>query len=253
MGTWICTLLMAAVVAQPVPLQKKQPKPLTRVEQAEALYAKREDLGRVRDAIGILQKARAADRTDYEATWRAAKFCYYLGAHTPDEKERKATLKAGVEAGEAAVKLKPERPEGHFWLGANLGKRAQFAGGLTALSAAGDVRKEMQAVIKADPSYQGGSAYLVLGQIELETPGLFGGSKKQAVDWMEKGLPYGKENAFLRLNLAKAYLAVKRKDDARGQLDYIFAMKPDPDYLPEYKEAVAEAQKLVDKHFPTKK
>lgn len=249
MGTWICTLLLVAAVGQPALLQKKQPKPPSRVEQADALYAKREDLARVREAIRLLQQARAADRADFEAAWRTAKFCYYLAAHTADEKERDATFKAGVEAGKAAVKLQPGKPEGHFWLGANIGKRAQFEGGLGALNAAGDVRKEMEAVIKADPGYQGGSAYMILGQIDLETPGLFGGSKKRAVERMEKGLAYGEGNAFLRLRLAEAYLAVKRKEDARKQLDFILAMKPDPGYLPEYKEAAAEARKLVEKNF----
>jgi hypothetical protein len=238
-----------AAVAQPAPLQKKQLKPPTRVEQAEALYAKRDDLDRVRAAIRLLEQARAADRADYQATWRTAKFCYYLAAHTADEKERDATFKSGVEAGKAAVRLQPAKPEGHFWLGANIGKRAELEGGLGALGAAGDVRKEMEAVVKAEPGYQGGSAYMILGQIDLRTPGLFGGSKKRAVEWMEKGLAFGPQNAFLRLRLAEAYLAVKRKEDARRQLDFILAMKPDPDYLPEYKEAAAAARKLVESEF----
>jgi hypothetical protein len=93
----------------------------------------------------------------------------------------------------------------------------------------------------------GGSAYLVLGQIELHTPGLLGGSKKRAVEWMEKGLAFGSQNAFLRLGLAEAYLAVKRTQDARRQLDFILSMKPDPDYLPEYDEAAAKARAIIAK------
>ena len=241
----LCTLLLLAAVWQPALAQKSAPaKPPSLVEQADALYAKREDLAHVRDAIRLAQQARAASATDYEATWRAAKYCYYLAAHTTVEKERDATFKSGVEAGKAAVKLQPAKPEGHFWLGANIGGRVQADGGLGSLGAAGDVRDEMEAVIKVDPGFQAGTAYMILGQIDLQVPGLLGGNKKRAVERMEKGLTYGPQNAFLRLRLAEAYLAVHRDEDARRQLDFILSMKPDPAYLPEYKEAAAEARTL---------
>lgn len=63
---------------------------------------------------------------------------------------------------------------------------------------------------------------------------------------MEKGLRFGKDNAFLRLHLAEAYLAVGRKADARKQIDATLSMTPESDYLPGYKEAEASARKLLD-------
>ena len=249
MATWISILLVLAAIGQPTFAQKAQPKPVNRVAQADALYAQRDDLAHVREGIRLLQQARAADPANFEATWRTAKFCYYLAAHTSDEKERDQTFTSGAEAGAAAVRLQPDRPEGHFWRGANLGGRAQAKGGLGALNLAGEVRKEMEAVIKADPGYQNGSAYMILGQIDLQVPGLLGGSKKRAVERLETGLAFGEQNAFLRLRLAEAYLAVHRDEDACCQLDAILLMKPDPAYLPEYKEAAAEARKLLKEQF----
>ena len=69
------------------------------------------------------------------------------------------------------------------------------------------------------------------------------------LEWLEKGLSFGEQNAFLRLRLAEAYLAVRRDEDALCQLDAILWMKPDPDYAPEYKEAVAEAHDLLEEQF----
>ena len=249
MGTSICIVLLLAAVGQPTFVQKARPEPANPVARAEALYARRDDLAHVREGIRLLEQARAADRANFEAAWRTAKFCYYLAAHTSDDTERDQTFKSGVEAGTAAVKLQPGRPEGHFWRGANLGGRAQSRGGFGALSSADEVRAEMEAVIKADPGYQNGSAYMILGQIDLRVPGLLGGSRKRAVERLEKGLSFGGQNAFLRLRLAEAYLAVHRDEDARRQLDAILSMKPDPDYVPEYKEAVAEAHRLLEKQF----
>jgi len=39
---------------------------------------------------------------------------------------------------------------------------------------------------------------------------------------------------------------VGRNDDARRELTKILSMPSDPNYLPEYKEASAAAQKLLD-------
>ncbi len=250
MRSLLVTILLVLVGALGALAQTKgAPKPEGRIAQADALYAKRDDLTNVREGVRLLAAEHTTSPASFEAAWKLAKQCYFLGAHTADKKERGATFDMGQAAAEAAIKLKPARPEGHFWRGANIGGRAKAGGKLGALDAVGDVRKEMDAVIKADPGYQNGSAYLILGQIDLEVPGLFGGSKKRAVQLLEKGLTFGDQNALLRLRLAQAYLAVSRKDDARKLLDGILSMKPHPDYVPEYKEAAAEAKTVLDKNF----
>lgn len=215
--------------------------------QAEELYAGRADLARVDEALQLLLQAFDIDPGRYDVNWKLAKYSYYFAAHTGDKAARNAAVRQGIAAGERAVKLQPDQPEGHFWLGANLGERARSQGALRALGTAGDIRREMETVLKLDESYQNGSALMVLGQIDLELPGFVGGDKKRAVQRLEQGLVYGKQNAFLRLRLAEAYLAVKNKEAARRQLDAILSMKPDPNYLPEYKEAASEARKLLSK------
>lgn len=215
------------------------------VAQADALYARRAELARVDEALQSLLQASQLDPGRYDVNWRLAKYSYYLAAHTGDKAARKAAIRQGIAAGERAVQAQPERPEGHFWLGANLGERARTQGALRALGTVGDVRREMEAVLKIDEGYQNGSAFMVLAQIDLELPGFVGGDKKRAVERLERGLAYGKQNAFLRLRLAEAYLAVKNKQEARRQIEAILAMKPDPNYIPEYKEAATEARKLL--------
>jgi tetratricopeptide (TPR) repeat protein len=213
------------------------------VAQADRLYAGREDLNNVRRAITLLARARAYDPNSYEADWRLTKFDSYLATHTDDREVREKAFREGVQAGKIAVKLQVDRPEGHFWLGAIYGQSAQ-AGLL--LSTVDDIRNEMEAVLRLDEGYQNGSAHMVLGLVYLKAPGLLGGDPHKAVEEMKKGLRFGEGNAFLRLHLAEAYLAVGRKADARKQLEAILSMTPDPDYLPEYKEAAAEARRMLD-------
>jgi Tfp pilus assembly protein PilF len=206
---------------------------------------------RIKQGMILLRQALMADYKNYDAAWRLAMFNYYLGSHTNDNNERDKAFREGIENGRLAVKLQSDEPEGHFWLGANYGGSAQ-TGILAGLSAIEDIKNEMETVIRLDKTYQGASAYLVLGQVYLEAPKLFGGDLNKAVDVLEKGIKVEPDNSLLRLQMARAYLAVKREKDARQQLNYILNMKPDPNYLPEYKESVEQAHQLLDKLSPQK-
>ena len=86
---------------------------------------------------------------------------------------------------------------------------------------------------------------MALGRLDLELPEWLGGDRQRALTILEKGLPYGPQNSMLRLQLAKAYLANKKPDDARKQLSFILAMKPTADYLPEYEQCASEARELL--------
>src|SRR6185503_10259571 len=92
-------------------------------------------------------------------------------------------------------------------------------------------------VLKIDERFQGGAAYLGLGQLYLQAPKLFGGDYQKAIEYLEKGLKVGSNNALLRLRLAEAYHDVHRDAEARKQIDVVLTMTPNPEFLPEYKEA----------------
>jgi Tfp pilus assembly protein PilF len=216
------------------------------VAQADQLYAQRDDLMSLRRGIVMLRQAVTADPGSYDAAWRLAKFNYYLATHTDDKQERDAAFRQGIDAGKTAVELQDGKPDGHFWLGANYGGSAQVST-LAGLATVSDIKREMDTVLRLDEGYQNGSAYMVLGMLYLEAPALLGGNPEMAVSEMEKGVKIGDANAFLHLHLAEAYLKVGRKADARRQLQAIIDMKPDKDYLPEYKEAVNDARQLLPK------
>ncbi|MGB8510551.1 MAG: TRAP transporter TatT component family protein [Pyrinomonadaceae bacterium] len=215
--------------------------------QADQLYAGRESFDRAREAVAVLRRARTIDYSNYETEWKLAKFNYYLGTYGTDEAARSEAFRDGAAAGEAAVKIEPNKPEGHFWLGANYGGRAQLEGALTGLSSVEDIRREMETVIKLDEGFQAGSAYMALGQLDLELPSMLGGDSKRAVEELEKGLRFGDQNMLLRLHLAEAYLSTRQREKAREQLNFVLKMKPDPDYLPEQQAALTKARQLLEK------
>ena len=217
-----------------------------KILEADQLYAQREDLSKVRLGVALLRQARIADYGNYEAAWKLAKFDYHLGSHSSDEREQDTAFREGIDSGKIAVQLQENKPDGHFWLGANYGGSAEHST-LAGLANFEDIRGEMERVTKLDEAYQGGSAYLALGQLYLQAPRVLGGDHQKAVELLEKGVRLGGTNALLRLKLAEAYHAANRNADARKQIAFILSMTPDSNYLPEYKEAVEKARELQGK------
>ncbi|HST53429.1 MAG TPA: TRAP transporter TatT component family protein [Pyrinomonadaceae bacterium] len=250
-------LLLAAFAALAVSCHRQQPndaatgdaQPVAELlSQAEALYAQRSSLDKARAAAATYKRAYMSNYDNYEAVWKLARADYYLGEHETSDDAKLNAYREGITAGQAAVNLAPDKPDGHFWYGANLGGRAEAQGPIYALSSVPDIRREMEAVIKIDESYEDGSAYMALGQIDLELPEMMGGDHKRAVEELEKGLKVsGGENSMLRLRLAEAYYESKRTAEARAQAEAILKMKPDPDFEAEHQEAVEGARQLLKK------
>jgi len=218
------------------------------IAKTDTLCKKHEDLSVLRQCSQLLAQARNPDNRNYEVEWKFAKYNYFLGKQTDKEAESEKALKDGAEAGKIASRIAPDKPDGYFWYGANLGEQARRAPLTKGLTSLGDIREAMNKVIEIDPDYQGASAFDALGQLELATR-LTGGKAEKAVEYLEKGLELEKENTFIRLHLAEAYLAVNRDAEAKKQIDYLLQMKPDPDHLLEYKESTDRAKELLKTKF----
>lgn len=217
-----------------------------RIAEAESLWEGREDLQKARVAVAALRQARTADYGHYEAAWKLARAAFYVGDHTDNDDERDDMFREGTEAGKAAVQLQPDKPDGHFWLGANYGGAAAHST-IANLSSFQDIKKEMEAVLKIDESYQGYSAYLGLGRLYLQAPNVLGGDTGKAIEYLEKGLKLNPNHMLMRYHLAQAYVENNRDAEAKKQLEALLAMPTDPKYKAEHNVAVAKAKKLMEK------
>ncbi|CAN5674144.1 hypothetical protein BH20ACI4_BH20ACI4_19310 [soil metagenome] len=216
--------------------------------KSDELFALREDVLKLREAVETLEKVRDADNRNFEVEWKFSKYNYFLSKQTDSEEEAEKILKAGVTAGIIASRIEPDKPDGHFWYGANLGEQAKRSPVTVGLNSVNDIRETMNKVIAIEPKYQGASAYDALAQIELST-GIIGGKPEKAVEYLEKALAIGADNPYIHLHLAEAYLAVGKKPEAKQQLDYLLQMKPAPGYEVEYKETTEAAKKILERRF----
>ncbi len=227
---------------------KKPPPSAEMIVQADRLFSQRKDLSKLREAIGILQRARLENLRTYEVEWKFARYNYFLARHTDDENERESSLETGKAAGRIAMQMEPSRPEGHFWYGTNLGEQANRASIFVGLKSVDEIRNAMNRVIELQPDFELASSYDVLGRIELQTR-LMGGKTEKALEYLEKALALEKKNGDIRIHLAEAYLAQKNKAEAKKQLESVLLMSPHPEYLPEYDQWVSKAKLLLSTKF----
>jgi TRAP transporter TatT component family protein len=214
---------------------------------ADALYAGRENLAAAREAADIWgARLRASGaKPDFEAAWKLARATYWLGGHEDTDDAKRAALERGMEAARAAIRAQPNRPEGHFWLAANMGQLAESFGFRMGLKYRGDIRRELETVLKIDPAFQQGSADRALGRWYYKVPGLFGGSKKKSEEHLRQSLTYDPTSHASLYFLAETLHAMDRDADARAALQTLLAAPVHPGWEPEDREFKAKAQRMI--------
>jgi len=247
--TWWALAACSSKTVATKPSEKVSPEAIQKVlADSESLFKQREDLDMLRTAIKSLASVRDQDNRNYQVEWTFAKYNYFLGKFSSNEDEAETALGVGRDAGKIATRVDPQKPDGYFWYGANLGELSKRSPITVGLQSVGEIKEAMNKVIEIQPDYQAGSAYDALAQVELATR-LKGGDAQKAVELLEKAQQIAPENSNIRLHLGEAYLAVKRDADARKELDYVLQMKPNPEFMPEYRECVDKAKKLIQTNF----
>jgi tetratricopeptide (TPR) repeat protein len=236
----------------------------------DALYARRDNLASARQAAAIWESRLKQNPKDFESAWKLARALYWLGGHASDAERNspelrraseasraaapgggapgalsKALLEQGIAAGRTAVSLQPNRPEGHFWIAANMGTLAESFGLRQGLKYRGDIRDELLLVLKLDPAFQKGSADRALGRWYYKVPGLFGGSRKKSEEHLRKSLTYDPHSTASHYFLAEMLIADGRKDEARAELQKVIDAPFDPEWTPEDREFKQKAQRLL--------
>mgnify|MGYP003393178683 FL=1 len=235
-----------AAVGETPASNASKPDPTQAIASAAELFAQRADIEKLKACVKLLGETRDPASRNYEVEWQFAKSTYFLGKQFGTEKEKIAAFEAGRDAAKIAARMEPNKPDGHFWFAANLGELSQISPVTVGLKSVDDIRDSMNEVIRIDPKYQGASAFDALGQLELKTRSYGGGKAERAVEYLEKGLNLDDDNPNIRVNLAEAYIAVKRDADARKQINELMTMKPNPDYVREHDEAVVKAKKMLE-------
>ena len=171
---------------------------------------------------------------------------YWLGGHGPLD-ERKQILEDGIAAARVAIAAEPKRPEGHFWLAANMGELAESFGLRQGIKYRGEIKDALLTVLKLDPAFQQGSADRALGRWYYKVPGLFGGSKKKSEEHLRRSLEFDPNSTASLYFLAETLIDMNRQAEARTELQRVLDAPLNPDWEPEDREFKDKAQTLIAK------
>jgi len=213
-------------------------------QTADELYAARADLASARRAAEGWSADLSRDPGAFEPAWKLARACYWLGGHAP-ETERRGFFERGIAAGRQAMASRPDRPEGYFWMAANMGSMAESFGLRAGLRYRKPVKEALETVLRIDAAYQAGSADRALGRWYFKVPGLLGGSRKKAEQHLRASLQYDDHSTVSHFFLAEVLLADNRKAEARAELQRIVDAPINPEWAPEDREYKDKAQALL--------
>ncbi len=176
--------------------------------------------------------------------------------------ERKRVVAAAVEHAREAVKAAPDSAAGHLELAVALGRQALKEGPKTQLSLAREIKSEVDRALAIDPTL--GRAWHVralwnrrlasLNFLERTAASTIlggvpkGASMDNAVADLQKAIELEPGYVNHHLELGRTYMMMKRRDDARRELERAIALPPtssarDPKYQAEARELLARLKK----------
>jgi tetratricopeptide (TPR) repeat protein len=211
----------------------------------DALYARRDQGDSARQAADLWSARLRSDPKAFDAAWKLARACYWLGTHG-EEAARRAALERGMEAARTAAAIEPKRPEGPFWMAANMGTLAESFGMRQGIKYRKPIRESLELVLKLDPAFQQGSADRALGRWYFKVPGLFGGSNKQSEEHLRKSLTYNPNSTASWFFLAETLLDMGRKAEAKQALQRVLDAPFDPEWTPEDREWKTRAREKLE-------
>jgi tetratricopeptide (TPR) repeat protein len=211
---------------------------------ADALYRERATPGKADAAAEVWEQQLTVNPSDVDAAWKLARAMYWIGTHGPAAAQR-AALERGVSAGRLAATLAPARPEGHFWMAANMGALAESFGMRQGLKYRGAIKDALETVLRIDPAFQQGSADRALGRWYHKVPGLFGGSEQKAEQHLRTSLTYNPHSTASHFFLAETLFELGRDRDAREELHKVIDGPLDPEWEPEDRDFKEQARRRL--------
>ena len=216
-------------------------------DDPDTLYRDRETLSSAKRATEIWESRLKANPKDFDSAWKLAQGRYWLGTNGLPEPDRKGALEGGIAAARTAMALNPSKPEGHFWLAANMGALAESFGMRQGIKYRGQIKDALLTALKLDPGFLQGSADRALGRWYFKVPRLFGGSNTKSEEHLRKALSYNPQSVISHLFLADTLADLGRKDEARKEYQAAIDAPFEPDWTPEDKRFKEQARRSLQR------
>ena len=200
------------------------------VSEADKLF-QQGGLTNFRQAIDYYKKALAENPTNYEANWKCARAHREYGETAKAEKidgwqEICARYgKAGMNYAQKASELEPEKPEGYYYYGLNVGIYADGVSKFTALSEGlkDKTQHSFEKTYELDKMYNEGGAIIALGRFWQVLPWPMRDRKKSLNYFREyQATKYFGDNIEAHVYLGELLIEIggkENKAEAKGYLE----------------------------------
>ena len=196
-----------------------------------------------KQAIELYRKALAESPDSYEANWKCARACREYGNAAKNRKEegwKKICAeygKAGMQYAQKAIALEPEKPDGYYYYGLNVGIYSDGVSIFTALSEGlkDKTQQSFEKTYAIDKMYKNGGPMIALGRFWQVLPWPMYDRKKSLQYYREyQATPYFAANMEMHVYLGELLIQSgggKNKAEAKRYLEK--AAKSDDPYFSE--------------------
>ena len=218
------------------------------IAQADAAYAKREDVPQAKIAMVTYERAAEMDSTHaVEGYWKASRAAWWLGENTSEKSEQLKHFQAAMDLSQKAIDRNPDSVEGHFWLGATAGCYGKAKGVFKSLSLVKPIRHEMAEVIRLNDRFMNGAPYRILGVVDYKVPGLMGGSNARAKEELDKAFAMGPSDPFVQYDYVDFYKTTGDLARSKAALDTLRTLRVPIESEPERKMLQRKAEKILSR------
>ncbi|HET7565996.1 MAG TPA: hypothetical protein VFJ96_13430 [Gemmatimonadaceae bacterium] len=184
-------------------------------------------------SLAHYKAALALDSTNYVALCGASRDAVAAAEFDENKTEQRDLFAEGERYARQAVAVKPNDPEGHFYLARALGRVALTKGKKDRVKYGKEVYEQAQEALKLNPNHPG--ALHVMGMWNAEVMSLSGFSRFMAKTFLGGGI------------LGKVYLDTNQPDKARAQFELVLNGAPTEYNDRHYKEEAAQALEGIKK------
>jgi tetratricopeptide (TPR) repeat protein len=220
------------------------------IEELDRLWAERASPEAVERAVSLGTHWVAQHPSNYDLGWRLARIYWRKGDLATDKLQRRDTYDTARRYAEAAVKLDPERVEGHCYYalatgeyGSTLGVAAAVAGGIRST-----FEREIKRAYDINRDFDDGIPMLALGRYYFELPWPLRDLDKSR-RYLEELKQRHPDVLLGRLFLAETHHALGDDAAARRELDYVLGHDPVPGRAVEERDVKSDAERRLREWF----
>ncbi len=187
------------------------------VERARTLLTSyHEDPARIDEARELLEAAAQLDPSP-ETLVDLARAWFLAGEmRVATADARMAAYERGRETARRAIALAPRNEHAHLYFAANEGRWVELKGVMRALFALPRLREAADTVLAINPASVDG--LVLAGSLDADVPAFLGGDKTRAEQRFRRALEIDPHHPGARFELARLYVAMGRRAEARHEL-----------------------------------